>query len=207
MTVRPQLSLEPVHSSDIPTVADLDVAAFETDIVAVHINPRGTTTQARLANVKYRHGQMLADSEKRGLKFFKVVRQDTGEIAAYGIWGYHAPQKDPNEPADDCDEEFLAAFEKALGTTQQQFVGDRPHWYLKLICTHPKHQGLGAASPIIRWGLKQADEQGLPAYLEASPMAQPIYEKFGFRVVGQAVVNDAVSVPVMVREPQPSKSP
>lgn len=34
---------------------------------------------------------------------------------------------------------------------------------------------------MMRWGLKQADEQGTEAYLEASPEAVALYEKFGFR--------------------------
>ena len=31
------------------------------------------------------------------------------------------------------------------------------------------------------WALKQADEQKVEAYLEASPDAVPLYEKLGFR--------------------------
>jgi hypothetical protein len=37
----------------------------------------------------------------------------------------------------------------------------------------------------MRWGLKQADEQNVEAYLEASPEAVPLYEKLGFREAGR----------------------
>jgi hypothetical protein len=37
----------------------------------------------------------------------------------------------------------------------------------------------------MKWGLKQADEQNIEAYLEASPEAVPLYEKLGFREAGR----------------------
>ena len=37
----------------------------------------------------------------------------------------------------------------------------------------------------MRWGLTQADEQGVEAYLEASPDAVPLYERLGFREAGR----------------------
>ncbi len=52
-----------------------------------------------------------------------------------------------------------------------------------MLATHPTHQGKGAGSQLMRWGLVQADEQNVEAYLEASPDAVPLYEKFGFREV------------------------
>ena len=38
---------------------------------------------------------------------------------------------------------------------------------------------------MMSWGLQQADEQGVEAYLEASPEAVPLYEKHGFREAGR----------------------
>ena len=49
----------------------------------------------------------------------------------------------------------------------------------------PEHHGKGAAGKLIRWGLEQADERGLEAYLEASPLARPVYEHFGFKAVDE----------------------
>ena len=54
---------------------------------------------------------------------------------------------------------------------------------LELVATDPAHQGKGAGSQLMRWGLVQADEQGVEAYLEASPEAVALYEKLGFREV------------------------
>ena len=48
----------------------------------------------------------------------------------------------------------------------------------------------------MRWGLTQADEQGVEAYLEASPDAVPLYERLGFREAGRTdtfIENERVS--------------
>lgn len=36
---------------------------------------------------------------------------------------------------------------------------------------------------LVRWGTEQADRDGLPAYLEASPAGRPLYERLGFKEV------------------------
>ena len=38
---------------------------------------------------------------------------------------------------------------------------------------------------LVEWGVQQAKKQGVPAYLEATPDGAPVYEKVGFRKVGQ----------------------
>lgn len=50
-----------------------------------------------------------------------------------------------------------------------------------MVATDPAYQGKGAGSLMMKWGLDQADAQGVEAYLEASPEGVPLYEKLGFR--------------------------
>lgn len=40
---------------------------------------------------------------------------------------------------------------------------------------------------LIEWGVQKAREDGVPAYLEASVQGKPVYEKCGFREVGEHV--------------------
>jgi hypothetical protein len=42
---------------------------------------------------------------------------------------------------------------------------------------------------LIRWGLDKADELHIPAYLESSPVAHKLYQKFGFRDIDKMVLN------------------
>lgn len=65
----------------------------------------------------------------------------------------------------------------------------------------PEHQGRGAAGQMIRWGLQRADGLEVPCYLEANVVARPIYERYGFRVVGEFAMEDVGHVEYfMVRE-------
>ena len=41
---------------------------------------------------------------------------------------------------------------------------------------------------LLKWGLEQAKKDGCPAYLEAAPDAKALYEKHGFRQVGEQQV-------------------
>ena len=61
---------------------------------------------------------------------------------------------------------------------------------LMSMVTRECYRRQGAAKLLINWGVQRAREDGVPAYLEASPAGKPIYEKYGFREVGEAVAWD-----------------
>ena len=48
------------------------------------------------------------------------------------------------------------------------------------LVTLPQHERKGAGSMLVRWGTQRADEAGVEAYLEASPMGAPMYARHGF---------------------------
>jgi len=58
---------------------------------------------------------------------------------------------------------------------------------LDMLMTKPAYQGKGAAAAHIEWGLKLANKENLPVFLEAGPAAKTLYLKFGFVVVGEVV--------------------
>ncbi|KAF7562305.1 hypothetical protein G7046_g1827 [Stylonectria norvegica] len=76
-------------------------------------------------------------------------------------------------------------FFSALNAAHQGTMGDTQHWYLELIAVRKESMGKGAASPLLRWGVERADAEGLPCFLEATPNGRGMYEKYGFRVVGE----------------------
>ncbi|MEW2387628.1 GNAT family N-acetyltransferase [Streptomyces venezuelae] len=68
---------------------------------------------------------------------------------------------------------------------------EEPHWYLAVLGADPAVQGQGHGSALLRSGLARADEAGLPVYLESSkPANLPVYEHFGFTVLGEARLPD-----------------
>lgn len=57
------------------------------------------------------------------------------------------------------------------------------------IATREPLRRLGAGSLMLEWGLKQAREEGVPAYLEAVADAKGLYEKHGFREVDSVPID------------------
>lgn len=61
-----------------------------------------------------------------------------------------------------------------------------PHWYLPFMGVDPVAQGRGVGAALLRAGTARADEDGRPAYLEASsPRNRALYERHGFDVLGE----------------------
>lgn len=48
--------------------------------------------------------------------------------------------------------------------------------------TDPPHQKRGAATMMVQWGLEHCKREGVPAYLESTMEAVPLYSKNGFIV-------------------------
>lgn len=82
-----------------------------------------------------------------------------------------------------------------------------PHWYLKAIGVDPAWQGRDVAGLLLRSRLNHCDQDGLPAYLEASkPDGVPLYEHFGFRCTASlAMPEGAPVITAMWRAPVPSR--
>ncbi|OHF01699.1 acetyltransferase [Colletotrichum orchidophilum] len=77
--------------------------------------------------------------------------------------------------------EFADLFFGSIGRKHAEIMGEVRHWYLELLICRTEHQGKGAASPLLRWGVERADEEGKLAFLESMPLAKGIYEKYGFQ--------------------------
>jgi len=76
------------------------------------------------------------------------------------------------------------------------------HWYLLILGTDPDQQGNGNGSACIEIGAAQAQEAGLPVYLETMVEDNvAFYEKRGFEVVEEFVVEDELRIWSMIRNP------
>lgn len=52
---------------------------------------------------------------------------------------------------------------------------------LNILVTDVNHHRRGAGAMLLAWALRKADSAQLPAFLEASEMGRPLYERFGFK--------------------------
>ena len=64
-----------------------------------------------------------------------------------------------------------------------------PHWYLSTLGVRPECQGQGLGASLVRHGLRRAQADGLPCYLETTTeRAVAFYLKNGFQLVRQGRV-------------------
>jgi GNAT superfamily N-acetyltransferase len=79
-----------------------------------------------------------------------------------------------------------------------------PHFYLSLLATSTGHRGHAYGLRLMAENLRQIDDAGMPAYLEASnPANLPLYMRCGFEVLGSFTVPQGPEVFTMWRDPQP----
>lgn len=77
-----------------------------------------------------------------------------------------------------------------------------PHYYLSLLGTDPLQSGRGHGLRLLAGNLRLIDEAEMPAYLEASNVANvPLYERYGFTVHGSFRPPGGPEVVTMWREP------
>ena len=83
------------------------------------------------------------------------------------------------------------------------FHPNEPHWYIPLMGVDPVFQGRGYGTELMRHGLVACDRDQRPAYLEAtSPVNRRLYERHGFRVLGEIRSGDSPPMFPMLREPR-----
>jgi hypothetical protein len=132
----------------------------------------------------------------KGYLFLKCVDTSTGEMIAGARWRYVKP-KSPGAtertweeveaafserfpPYDETEPEMLDALMDLFNKHKREALGNRPYFCLDTLATLGKHERRGAGSMLVRWGCEKADEAGVQAYLEASPMGAPMYARHGF---------------------------
>lgn len=78
---------------------------------------------------------------------------------------------------------------------------------LRQMATHPDHWKQGAATMLLKWGLREAEEQNVPITMFASPMGKQLYQHYGFKELARAYVNvegekEFLNVSCMAWEPE-----
>ena len=77
-----------------------------------------------------------------------------------------------------------------------------PHWYLPLIAADPIWIGQGLGTLLMKHALRRCDEDGIAAYLESSnPRNISLYERHGFRTIGQIQHGSSPTLTPMLRTP------
>ncbi len=152
------------------------LAALWRFIAAEGYLPRGTSTVVPVADAA---ALWLAPGEVLGDEFW----QARGEQFASAREG---------------DVERLSAIGEAMSVHHPR---EQHHWYLLAIGVATTRQGTGLGSALLAHTLAKADEDGAPAYLEATSLrSRVLYERHGFEVTAELVVDDSPPLWPMWRE-------
>ena len=94
--------------------------------------------------------------------------------------------------------DILAIFEQ-MG----RYHPTEPHWFLPLIAVDPAQQGKGYGSALLQPVLTRCDREKKLAYLESSnPRNIPLYERYGFEVMGAIQAGTSPTLVPMLRKPR-----
>ena len=78
-----------------------------------------------------------------------------------------------------------------------------PHWFLPLIGVDPVQQGKGFGGALMQHALGPCDRDRTLAYLESSnPKNIPLYERYGFELLGTIQVGTSPPIFPMLRKPR-----
>lgn len=180
--------LREARSDDIPGMCRVYYSAFGDTIIGGNVFMANIEASDRFWNATFTHE--LVDSHCQLLVVTNKETPDSAEeVVAFGKWGLPGASIDDPPPAEAWPShgELAVDFFGTMVKAHRKYMGDRPHYYLECIATHEDWRRKGAAGLLMRWGLERADVDRLPCFLEATPKGKPIYERFGFRTLGEAV--------------------
>lgn len=174
------LSLRPAKASDARDIVDIYFSAFREDPISLVCFPRNNK-----AIYDFWFNMIVEELNSVDSHFVCVTSSDASgkeNVVAFAQWNDSSKPLTLNLPTwpAGSDSEVANSFFGSLSSTHKRLMEGKRHWYLELVATRPEFQGKGAAGMLLRWGLQKVDEEGVEAYLEASPDGKPIYEHFGF---------------------------
>lgn len=171
---------------ELGAVADLLARAFSDDPIWRFMAPEQRRWPRRMAPV-FRH--LIAPSVRHGTSWTTPSREGVAVWSPPGAWRFPTSAAIRSAPA------MLRSFGLSGLRRSLRFLASMDaahprdeHWYLEFLATDSHLRGRGIGSRIIGPGLEQADEAGLPAYLESSKLENvPFYRRHGFEVVEELV--------------------
>ncbi|KAI1094862.1 acyl-CoA N-acyltransferase [Rostrohypoxylon terebratum] len=170
-----------------------------------------------------------------GVQQFKIVDEANGKIVAFAKWDVPATVQGLREGFKVYDDAVGSGMEggaggevekgglkKPDGVDQELFDGlfgglkkMQEKWRvseklaLSIICTEPSYHGRGIGAALIQSVLAVADAEKVTAYLEAMPLAVPLYKRQGFVPVDTLAFDvskvgrtENPVLTIMVREPK-----
>ncbi|KAI4094319.1 MAG: hypothetical protein LQ339_007505 [Xanthoria mediterranea] len=178
--VRP---VEVAVETDADRIADVHMAAFGTNaLLRAQFPTPDVRTQLRNCIAT------KAAADIRDPNIAVLVVRDQDKIFSFAKWSLPVSTSEPYMEApwlwpEGTNFEVLGEWTEKMEEAQQKALGERPSYRLTFIGTDPQCERRGAASALIEWGLDRCRKSNVPAYLESTLMAVPLYERLGFKTM------------------------
>ncbi|KAI1157768.1 hypothetical protein F5B18DRAFT_140091 [Nemania serpens] len=191
------LELRDVDFEDGEAISLLHLSVFCDDIFSKTLFP-GMSFHSLLAAAIARWPQEYSEP---GCHYKMVVDTATDEVVSFTKWKFISTPEDvklpgqtgvpssyvPSSPraAEGRNVQFSTDFVNKCLAIKTPLVGDRARMELHTLVTMLSHRRRGAASLMLEWATKFADQNDLICWTTASTEGLPLYQSFGFEIQGR----------------------
>ncbi|KAF2200009.1 acyl-CoA N-acyltransferase, partial [Delitschia confertaspora ATCC 74209] len=160
--------------------------------------PRFTSSSNPSEELHWRAARYVAAASLGAVRSVKAIDEKAGGRIV-GAAGYLEPgefqcvdtemsgERKCKDMPSCCDEDALDEVRRVLRSKREGVLrGDWNVWELSQVFVDPSYQRQGVGRKLLEWGIKQADQDGVPMYLEATPPGKVMYERLGFEVLDVA---------------------
>jgi len=195
---RPTLRRATAH--DVRRLKSVLAAAFHDDPIFGWLMPDEASRQARLRCFFELELQHVALS--RGCAWTSSALSGAALCLPPGAW--RLPTRVLLTQGPSFARAFGARLPKAAGllsVVERRHIR-QPHYYFPYVGVSPEAQGQGLGTALMRPTLDRCDEEGLPAYLEASSERNAaLYERLGFELKDELRFAGSPPLRLMLRPP------
>jgi len=191
------LFLTSALQSDIPALIRIHMSAFENDNAARLMFKSKKDYEQKL------QGMLTSQISDPNSSVIKAVSTSTSTNEILGWLGCEwigYPELGSSVSASDGPAKALAAGEPKpaegertlrsvmrvdFARVQEEWMAGKQYIHIGTAVTHPSHQRKGVGSALVRWATSKADRDGVPCWIQSSPVAHGVYYHCGFRDVGR----------------------
>ena len=216
--LRPLLR-EDAHEAALLAHAANQVNAFRKLLLPEHHRPGNGLVEQVIERIE----KCLADPQNNSAS--QIYDTSAQKMAAFSLWVVTKPKTDeewdreaferPQEfmPLPEASKEYVISFLRDETANKRRILGnDRQWWELDMLITALEYQRQGLGSRLMRAGIAQMEEKGLPSVIIATEAGNALYMKYGYQVVGRWSVNlrefggpDSYDNTILVKSPAASK--
>ena len=86
-------------------------------------------------------------------------------------------------------EQLDEVFLRVIMYSEMETMAGNPYLVLNILGIRPSWQRRGVGTTLLKYVLEKADRLGLPVYLDSGVSGKALYERFGFKVIGDVPLN------------------